>query len=166
MLRYEPSSRISARQALQHPYFQDLNASTASGQGSVNPSVCPPVLADPLSQVRAGSPGLSQSHPALYQARSITCSCTISHMLLRCWQCAPECYGLLCWTFCACAGVLRLCDCAVGLVALVLTSIRPCPSALMPGQPARVAMPCCVDRLSVKQHYLLYRHSVFQISPS
>ena len=52
MLCYEPSRRISARQALQHPYFQDFTASTASGQGSVDPSASSHIPAERLSQVR------------------------------------------------------------------------------------------------------------------
>ena len=53
MLRYEPSSRISARQALQHPYFQDFTAADLSGQGSVDPSAPTTAPLAPLSQVRA-----------------------------------------------------------------------------------------------------------------
>jgi len=65
LLVYEPNKRISARQALQHPYFEDLNRLHAQRAAGGAPAAAPAAVGSPSSQPAAlggqGQDGLGKS---------------------------------------------------------------------------------------------------------
>jgi serine/threonine protein kinase len=54
MLAYEPAKRISAREALKHPYFNDLARHMAASSSSAQVTASPPTSAADTNMLPAG----------------------------------------------------------------------------------------------------------------